>query len=1080
MQPARTALWGLVVGAAAIAVIVSGSALVVAAETSASNPAAAEAFARDVRPILEANCFRCHGPETQKAALNLSTSAGIRRGGESGEILDGDHPSEGLLYEYVHDRYMPPEGEGELSDEQIETIGRWIESGAPLGDDPGDTAAELNQHDVLPTLLLRCAICHGRQRHEGDLDVRSVAALLKGGKSGPAIVPGKPEESLLIQKIQAAEMPPRKTLAFYSVKPVTDTELETLTRWIAAGAPQQDVAPDVATTEPDPLVSDDDRQFWSFQPPRPPPVPEVRSADRSLNRIDRFVLKKLESHGLDLSPEADRRTLVRRVYFDLLGLPPTAEAIDAFVADDRTDAYERLLDTVLASPRYGERWGQYWLDLAGYSDSEGVQHADYLRPHTWRYRDYVIRAFNSDKPYDRFLLEQLAGDELADYENAAEITPAMYDNLVATGFLRLAPDGTYSPITGFVPDRLEVIDDEIEVFSSTVLGLTVKCARCHSHKFDPIPQRDYYRLAATLRGALDEHDWIASRLGGPDQPDDAHTCLVPYVTTAERAAWKAAGADPKQEPKIRSVWDNGDPSPTYLLRRGNYLTPGQLVGPGVPSVLTDGRTPFEVKPPWPGSKKTGRRLALARWVTRKDNPLTARVMVNRVWKHHFGEGIVRSLDNFGKTGERPTHPELLDWLAVYFTDNGWSVKALHRLMMGSAAYRQSSHVTDVHTREDPENRLLSRMPLRRMEGEVLRDSLLSVSGRLNETPFGPADAVDARADGLVSARADDDRRWRRSIYVLKRRTQPLTILQGFDVAGMEPNCVLRRESIVAPQALHLANNGLVRELAGRFADRVWDETGDDPRAQIRAAYRMAVGREPNDEERRIALAAMARLESAWLEQAPGTRHSLVASGELWIRESAPDTVYENDLVSVWSSASSDKARRWGVLEFDVSGLAHRRLIGAHLELGTMNDAALVQTAAIIPPGISGLNWNRFVHEKQPLAQPLEALGRVTLPPAAGSTVVGAYHASEQATSTDLQRVLDVAQSHGKLAIVLMADEDGTEYRQDWDDGVHGSTRGNRPRLVIYDDRLDPESARRKALENLCHALFNSAAFLYID
>jgi hypothetical protein len=823
-------------------------------------------FERQVRPILAAKCHKCHGPQMQKSSLNLSTPEGIRRGGESGPILDDKHPTESTIYKYVRERIMPPEGEGELADEEIATISRWIEAGARLGDAAAESAARITQHDALPILLLHCAACHGRHRREGGLDVRSVAALAKGGKSGPAIVPGKPEESLLVKRIRAAEMPPLKKLASYSVKPVTPDELDTLSRWIAGGAPEVDVPADVATTEPDPLVSDDDRQFWAFRPPRLPEVPKVAAADRALNPVDAFLLAKLEPRGLALAPPADRRTLIRRVYFDLLGLPPDPAEIDAFVADARDDAYERLVDRALASPRYGERWGQYWLDLAGYADSEGFTNADDVRPHNWRYRDYVIRAFNDDKPYDRFLVEQLAGDELCDYESAAEITPQIYDNLVATGFLRQAPDGTFASITSFVPDRLDLIDDEIEVFSSAVLGLTIKCARCHSHKSDPIPQRDYYRLAAVFKGALDEHDWLAPRLGGPQQPADAATCLLPHVTTAERATWQAAGAKKEDQPLIRAVFDLGEPSPTYILRRGNYLARGPLVAPGVPSVLTDGRTPLDIRPPWPAAKKTGRRLALARWVTQKDQPLTARVMVNRVWKHHFGEGIVRSLDNFGKVGAPPTHPELLDWLAIYFVEHRWSVKELHRVMMNSAAYRQSSQVSQDHERLDPENLLVSRMPLRRMEGEVLRDSLLYVSGRLDLTPFGKPDALEVRSDGSIAVQAGTSQRWRRSIYALKRRTQPLTILQGFDVAAMDPNCILRRESIVAPQALHLANDALVRELARSLAARIAGEAGDDLPRQVVVAYRIAAGRDPTDEEQQIALASLGELESAWAAQ----------------------------------------------------------------------------------------------------------------------------------------------------------------------------------------------------------------------
>ncbi|REK12573.1 MAG: DUF1553 domain-containing protein [Planctomycetota bacterium] len=1041
-------------------------------------PSDAAWFEQRVQPIFETYCYHCHGAETQKSALNLSTPAGIRAGGESGAILDAEDASAGTLYEYVHERIMPPEGEGELGDEDIDVIVQWIQAGGKL---PGATLPEekkLTQHHVLPTLLLRCAICHGRQRLEGGLDVRSVAGLLKGGDSGPAIVPGKPEESLLLKKIHAEEMPPRKTLAFYSVRPVTEHEIGTITRWIAAGAPEVDVAPDVATTDGDPLVTDEDRQFWAFQPPKAPALPQTNTPVE--HPVDAFVQARLEDAGLPLAPLADRRTLVRRVYFDLMGLPPTPEEVQAFAADQRPDAYERLIDRVLASPHYGERWGQYWLDVAGYSDSEGIQNADDVRPHVWRYRDYVIRAFNDDKPYDRFLLEQLAGDELVDYEHAPEITTEIYDNLVATAFLRLAPDATYSPITGFAADRLEVIDDEIEVLGSAVLGLTIKCARCHTHKFDPIPQRDYYRLAATLKGALDEHDWLASRTGGPDQPEDAVPALLPYVTSEERAAWQTAGGKPENQPKIRAVWDRGEPSPTYILQRGNYLTPSKLVGPGVPSVLTDGKTPFDVEPPWPGSYKTGRRLALAKWITRDDHPLTARVMVNRIWKHHFGEGIVRTLDNFGTTGAPPTHPELLDWMAVYFVEHGYSIKQMHRLLMTSHAYRQSSQVTPEADRLDPDNRLLSRMPLLRMQGEVLRDSLLAVAGRLDPTPFGKPDGLVSNVEGLVTVEPGSQAQYRRSIYALKRRTQPLTILQSFDVAGMDPNCIERRESIVAPQALHLKNNALVRELARSLAERLWREAGADRTEQIRRAYWITAGRPPTVEESEIALAGLQELEAEWAREPSGRRYELAATTHLWVRESAPDTVYENDLVSVWSSASTDGARRVGVLEFDVSQLAHLTLREAHLELGVLADTPFAQTAAVVPPGTEQLTWNRFAGEKLPNARSLEQLGRVTLAEGGPGTAPGTVQRSEAATAHDLQLVQEAARGDGKLAVALMADENGKAYRQDWDDGVHGSTRGNVPRLVVYDDRTDPTAAQRHALENLCHALFNSAAFLYID
>jgi mono/diheme cytochrome c family protein len=857
------------------------------------SPAKVPSFQDDVRPLFQAKCVRCHGGKAPKADLDLSTPAGALKGGESGPVIVPGKPDESPLYEKVHGGMMPPGKKDRLDGAEVDTIRRWIAAGARLG--PGDGGAgpapgAVTQHDVIPILLRRCTVCHGLRRQEGGLDLRSRSAMLRGGKSGPAIVPGKPAESRVIRKVRSGRMPPRDRLVEVSVKPIEPAETDVLVRWIAAGAPEVALAPDVATTTPDPVVSDKDRDFWAFRPPGPVAVPAVRHAARLRNPIDAFVLQKLEQKGLALAPEADRPTLLRRASFDLTGLPPEPAEVRAFLADRAPDAYERMIDRLLASPRYGERWGRFWLDLAGYADSEGKREQDLPRPHAWRYRDYVIRSFNADKPYDRFLLEQLAGDELADYENAPAITPELYDNLVATGFLRMAPDPTWANITGYVADRLEVIADEIDVLGSAVLGLTLKCARCHSHKFDPIPQRDYYRLVDVFKGAYDEHDWLKPdvRPGiGPVSQDVLGGRHLPHVTTAERRAWEAhnraiqrdldalagePGAKESRvkalrarllpEPRVHALWDRGEPSPTYVYRRGDPLSTGRLVGPGVPSVLTDGRTPFEVKPPWPGAKATGRRLAFARWLTRPDHPLTARVAVNRLWKHHFGTGLVQSLGNFGKSGTPPSHPELLDWLAREFVRQGWSLKAMHRLIMTSAAYRQSSMVTGAHEKSDPDNRLVSRMPLVRLDAEALYDTLLLVAGRLDETPRGPADAIEARADGLVTP-AGTARGWRRLIYVRQSRKQPPTHLETFDSPQMNPNCLERRESTVAPQALHLMNNGMVRQLAEAFAGRVWREVGADPAEQVERVCLIALGRPPGREEKEVGVAALGRLRDVW-------------------------------------------------------------------------------------------------------------------------------------------------------------------------------------------------------------------------
>ena len=859
-----------------------------AAEDAPAAKPSAPAFESDVQPLFKAKCGRCHGETVRKAELALLTPAAIQKGSESGAVIVAGKSAESRLFEVLRDGEMPPDKKDPLTPEQIELIRNWIDAGASFGTAPAEQI-KLTQHDVIPILLLRCTACHGRQKQEAGLDLRTRAAMLKGGKSGPALVPGQPDQSLLLKRIHAEEMPPRERLTEVSVKPMESVEIEKLAGWIAAGAPEVADEPDVAGTAADPLVRDEDRRFWSFQPPQPVTVPSVKSGDQVRNPIDAFVLKKLEAKGLTLSPEADRITLLRRAAYDLTGLPPEPADVAAFLADDSPQAFEKVVEKLLDSPRYGERWGRHWLDVAGYADCEGRREQHLPRPVAWRYRDYVIRAFNSDKPYDRFLMEQLAGDELADLEHAPEITQELEDNVVATAFLRMSPDPTWANLTGFVPDRLEVMADVVDVLGSGIMGMTFKCARCHTHKFDPIPHRDYYRLVALFKGAYDEHDWLKPEVNTQNAALSAGfgERYLPYVTTAERRTWQQheaaiqqaidtlkAGpqtADTAKEiaahearrrpaPRLMALWDRGEPSPTYIYRRGDYLNSGALVQPGVPAVLTDGQTPFEITPPWPNSKSTGRRLAFAKWLTRSDHPLTARVMVNRIWKHHFGQGMVRSLGNFGKTGDKPTHPELLDWLAREFVRAGWSMKALHRTMLTSSVYRQSSSTSQQSSTLDPDNRLLSRMPLRRMEAEVLRDTLLLVAGQLIEQPHGPSDPVQIRPDGLVVAGQ------RRSIYVQQLRKHPISLLESFDLPAMNPNCLQRSESLVAPQALHLLNDTGIRELANQLASRVRQEAGEDLANQIDRVYRITLSRPPNVEELTDSQQTLQQLTAAWTKQ----------------------------------------------------------------------------------------------------------------------------------------------------------------------------------------------------------------------
>ncbi|MSV30687.1 MAG: DUF1549 domain-containing protein, partial [Bryobacterales bacterium] len=450
-------------------------------------------FEKDVLPIFAAKCIVCHGEKTPQGGLDLRSPDAVVKGGIHGSSVAPGASAKSLLIDKLITRTMPP-GPEKLADAEIARIRDWI-------DRTLKPPEQVTEHDVLPIVQIRCVACHGKRKQEGGLDLRTVASRLKGGKSGPAVIPGKPEESLLIKRIVSGDMPPAKLQLEYSVRPPTESEVARLRIWIAQGAREGDPRETAAVDGEDRLVSDKDRQFWAFQPPKRPAVPSVKAAQRVKNPIDAFLLARLETKGLSFSQEADKAKLMRRAYLDLTGLPPTAAQRDEFLNDSRPDAYERLVDRLLESPRYGERWGQHWLDLAGYSDSEGFGQDDGVRRFAWRYRDYVIRSLNSDKPYSEFVREQIAGDELADYTKPGPMTQERLDRLAATGFLRTTPDPTNAPERGFIAERLNIVADEVEVLTSSVMGLTVGCARCHNHKYDPIPQRDYYRLSAILQSA---------------------------------------------------------------------------------------------------------------------------------------------------------------------------------------------------------------------------------------------------------------------------------------------------------------------------------------------------------------------------------------------------------------------------------------------------------------------------------------------------------------------------------------------------------------------------------------------------
>jgi hypothetical protein len=803
--------------------------------------------------------------------------------------------------------------------------------------------------------------------------------IVAGGDSGAGLVPGDSEASLLLERIRSGEMPPVD-------KKLSAAEVDLLTRWIAEGA--KTARPEPEQIGAGPLLTDEERNFWSFQPIARPQLPTVRDAAAARTPIDRFVLAKLEDAGLRFSPDADRRTLVRRVYFDLLGLPPPVEEIDHFVNDDSPDAYERLLDRLLASPHYGERWGRHWLDVAGYADSEGYTDEDTPRQWAYFYRDYVIASFNADKPFNTFIHEQLAGDELVTppYKNLSD---DQIERLAATGFLRMAPDGTAAGGIDQNVARNEVVADTIKIVSSSLMGLTVGCARCHDHRYDPIPTIDYYRLRAVFEPALDWKHWrvpaarrvslytegdrelaakinaqaaevdkqreakaqkyidrtleeeletvpesvrdavrVAYKTAAKDRNAEQQALLKEYPSVASisvgslylydrRREAKAAKIDAARREKekrlagvedpaalaaeiqrdieaaaklraekaaddlkryqeradairatipperfLRAITEQPNQVPaTFVFFRGDHEQPKDEVAPGGLSVL-ETRLASSLPTNDGSLPGTGRRLAFAKRLTDPRYPLTARVIVNRIWLHHFGRGIVNSPSDFGALGERPTHPELLDWLAAEFIDSGWQVKRLHKLIMMSTAYRQSSLRTQQQEAVDPDNKLYARMSIRRLESEAVRDALLTISDKLNRKLFGPPVPVMEDEVGQIvigKENLDGERKpgetvplhgeqFRRSVYVQVRRSRPLGVLETFDNPAMTPNCEQRNASNVAPQSLLLMNSNLVVEYSQRFAARVIRDAGTDRGEQVRLAWRLAFATVPSEDQ----------------------------------------------------------------------------------------------------------------------------------------------------------------------------------------------------------------------------------------
>lgn len=787
------------------------------------------------------------------------------------------------------------------------------------------------EEHVRPILKVHCFECHGDSpKPKAGLDVRLARLLAQGGHSGPAVLPGKARESLLVEKIASQEMPPGK-------KKLLARDVEIIRRWVDQGAKTARKEPEKIS--PGYYITAEEEAFWSFQPIQSPTPARVKNHQRVQTPIDTFVLSRLEARGLDFAPEANRRVLIRRAYLDLIGLPPSPREVDEFMADSSPNAYEKVLDQLLESPHYGERWGRHWLDVAGYADSEGATGEDPARKSAWKYRDYVIRAFNKDLPWDQFIREQLAGDELATppFDKVNALDQDRMEKLIATGFLRMAPDGTASKDADIPTEANQTIADTLQIVSTAFLGLTIHCAQCHNHKYDPIPQTDYFKLRAIFEPAFNWKAWRrpiarevavldADKLKKAEELEAAAKRLEQErgqrlkQALAERFEKEIVAAPADAQPKLREIFfkrpvdrkgeENqylqkypkfakiaqqvsvefaakyaaeakelvslraqkpapesiralteipGKVPPTHLFDRGDFLAPRNVIAPGTLAVLARHGL-NEVPEKNPKLATTGRRLAFADWLTHPNNPLTARVLVNRFWMNHFGQGLVSNPTDFGVLGDKPIHPELLDWLAHDFRFGGWKLKRLHKTIMMSTVYRQVSLRTPEQDRIDPDNKLLGRMPIRRLDAEMVRDALLAVSGKLNPRQFGQPIPVTVDEQGQVIVGVDTrdgvgrpsgrivplhGEEFRRSVYILVKRTSPLGILETFDGPMVSPSCGSRAATTVATQALLLMNNREVMIQAGAFAGRIEREAGSEIPAQLKLAWAYALAQQPS-------------------------------------------------------------------------------------------------------------------------------------------------------------------------------------------------------------------------------------------
>lgn len=808
-------------------------------------------------------------------------------------------------------------------------------------------------HEIRPIMERTCWNCHSEQVKSSGLDLSSREAALAGGIRGPAIVPGNAEESRLYRQLAGLEGPSMPLGV-----PLDESEIEAVKNWINSGAEWDEGGTSVVSSDQFSAfatdVPDSARQYWAFQLPKQQALPADSNYDHP---IDKFLEAKRQESGVIPAPSADKLTLLRRAHLDLTGLPPTPEETEAFLADTSAAAWEHLIDRLLASPHYGERWGRHWLDVARYADSDGYEQ-DVDRSNAWRYRDYVVDAFNEDKPYDQFITEQIAGDEL-------DVTT--HDTRIATGFLRAGPRVNFREKDN--PERRwDYLDDVIATVGRGVLGMTVHCARCHDHKFDPILQKDYYSMTAAIFGyieteypmlpeeqareyllktsELDERvSAVSEQIRAIEQPyvDDLKVARIERdfpvdvfeaVLTADkdrtdgqkllaaqvltigvprsqvdstmseldktrravlRSQIEGIESNRPEEPPMLEIVTDGDyrytpdragdnvlgcpecrikpeqpgsflhdgpgryeVPPAPFLIRGDPFSPGPEMTPAFLTVATYGEPLTEI--PRPNGRTSGRRLALAQWLTSAENPLTSRVWVNRVWHHHFGRGIVATLDNFGRVGDQPTHQELLDWMAVEFVDQGWSTKDLHKLMMTSEAYKMASaYGNEANVQADLENHLLWRYRPQRLEAEAVRDVIMATSGGIDLAvggepifPYIPQEILDTAAlFGRWDNQVDGPEVWRRSLYVYRRRTLSFPFFETFDLPDQNITTASRNTSTVAPQALTLLNNPFVLGQAELFAKEIQERAPYDVDRQIELAYQSGLTRLPTVAEREV-------------------------------------------------------------------------------------------------------------------------------------------------------------------------------------------------------------------------------------